>query len=125
MMDIFDTPELLRADAPTTSPKRQANRRKMPKPFYMAPEAWIDRAAEVCGGKQMVVALRIYKWWFRRPWNADSVSVSNLAIGDVANRRTKLLAIRHLAEAGLLEVVESGPGRSPRVRVLDLVEAPT
>jgi hypothetical protein len=102
--------------------KGKPKRKRMDGPFYQVPEAWADKAAEVCG-HYLILALRIYRWWHttRHVAGIDTIRVTALALnGPCHSRRGRQIVVARLEEAGLIEVVERAAGKAPRIRVIDV-----
>jgi hypothetical protein len=112
--DIFD--DELGAEAKPKKPKRK----RTDGPFYHCPEAWADRAAEVCGG-YLILALRLHRRWQMRAPGTNSIAVTAYALGGPCHsRRGRQYIVAKLEEAGLIEVVERRAGCAPRVRVIEI-----
>jgi hypothetical protein len=126
--DVFDDLDILRlspeAVAAAQRPKvrKQSRRlRRVRGEFYLAPIAWADRAiAAVTSKEQLAISLRLYRRWLTRKQDESTIAASNAVLtGPGFSREAKRRALDKLAAAGLLEIVEQGRGRAPRIRIID------
>jgi hypothetical protein len=106
-------------DAPPLQSEK-SKRKRTEGPFYHCPEAWADTAAGVAG-HHLILALRLYRRWRKRPPKADRIAVTAHALGGPwHSRRGRQYVVAKLEEAGLIEVVERKPGCAPKVRVIEI-----
>ena len=103
---------------PVTAPKQ---RQRLAGEFYLCPMAWADRAMlAVASKEQFIIALRLYRRWRTRKPEENTITASNVVLkGPGFSREVKRRTLRKLEGAGLLEVVERGRGRAPRIRMID------
>jgi hypothetical protein len=100
-------------------------RRKWPKreqiegEFYLSSCDWTDRA-HVATGRYLILALRIYLGWRKRPPGETIIAVTTKMLAGPGYSRSGLRrVIPALEEAGLIEVLDRSCGRAPRIRVID------
>jgi hypothetical protein len=109
------------AAAQATKPARRRKRPRIRGEFYLCPVVWADRAAAAVSSRhQLIIAFRIFRRWLTRKPHEDTIVVSNLVVaGPGFSREAKRQAVRKLTAVGLLQVVQGGHGRAPRIRVVE------
>jgi hypothetical protein len=99
--------------------KSQSKRERLVGDFYQCSVAWTDMAAEATG-RYLILALRLYlSWRTRRPGAEFILASTKILKGTGYSREGKRRVLQQLEAAELIVIVGRGPGRVPRIQVVD------
>jgi hypothetical protein len=113
----------------STAPAPSYKRPRAEDPFIHIPVKWWAAANRVLNGiEQLFMASMLYRRWYMKNWHriqskAPTVPVvasgAGLSCEDWARSRgIRTRTLKALAAAGLVRVINPGPGRAPRVEIV-------